>query len=244
VTDHSDLVVKYGGRYLTWDNASPVLASLAVYRKSLVDHPEHHRHVNQSEVDTKRPGRGWSSWWSRKGGGAESTISLPAREMSPPVSPPMSPPDSPRSLPILESSVTEPVSPVFEAVKVDADHKKHYAKTLRLTSDQLVSFFRLAFPTARVDADLLFSPLVQKTLGLKKGMNVVSFSVRSSYSGYATCTSRIFLWESDFSVVISDIDGTITKCVRATLSETLAHPSLLPSPLFFSDLTLSDTCSP
>lgn len=53
--------------------------------------------------------------------------------------------------------------------------------------------------------------LEQKTLGLKKGMNTVSFSVRSSYSGYATCTSRIFLWESDFQVVISDIDGTITK---------------------------------
>lgn len=43
-------------------------------------------------------------------------------------------------------------------------------------------------------------------------MNAISFSVRSSYSGYATCTSRVFLWESDFSVVISDIDGTITKC--------------------------------
>lgn len=44
-------------------------------------------------------------------------------------------------------------------------------------------------------------------------MNVISFSVRSSYSGFATCTSRIFLWESDFQVVISDIDGTITKYV-------------------------------
>lgn len=43
-------------------------------------------------------------------------------------------------------------------------------------------------------------------------MNQISFTVRSSYSGYATCTSRIFLWDSDFRVVISDIDGTITKC--------------------------------
>lgn len=44
-------------------------------------------------------------------------------------------------------------------------------------------------------------------------MNVISFSVRSSYSGFAICTSRIFLWESDYQVVISDIDGTITKYV-------------------------------
>ncbi|KPV78142.1 uncharacterized protein RHOBADRAFT_32780, partial [Rhodotorula graminis WP1] len=48
-------------------------------------------------------------------------------------------------------------------------------------------------------------------------MNQISFTVRSSYSGYATCTSRIFLWDSDFRVVISDIDGTITK------SDALGH---------------------
>lgn len=33
----------------------------------------------------------------------------------------------------------------------------------------------------------------------------------SSYSGVASCTSRIFLWEEGDHVVISDIDGTITK---------------------------------
>lgn len=109
VTDHSDLVVKYGGRYLTWDNASPVLASLAVYRKSLVDHPEHHRHVHTSELDaSKRPGRGWGSWWGRKNG-VDSTTSLPLQETSPPVTPPISPPDSPRSLPELPSSDVPPL---------------------------------------------------------------------------------------------------------------------------------------
>lgn len=54
-------------------------------------------------------------------------------------------------------------------------------------------------------------------MGLKKGMNQVSFSVRSSYSGYAVCTSRIFLWDSDYKICISDIDGTITK------SDALGH---------------------
>lgn len=94
------MVVKYAGRYLTWDNASPVLASLAVYRKSLVDHPEHHRYVDQSEVDLgKRSSRGWSLWWNRKGAAAGSTVSLPTRETSPPTSPPFTRPASPISLP-------------------------------------------------------------------------------------------------------------------------------------------------
>ena len=71
--------------------------------------------------------------------------------------------------------------------------RKTYAKSLRLTSDQL------------------------KQLNLRKGANQITFSVTSSYSGVATCTARIFLWESTHQVVVSDIDGTITK------SDALGH---------------------
>lgn len=68
-----------------------------------------------------------------------------------------------------------------------------YVKTLRLSSDQL------------------------KQLNLLKGMNTITFSVTSSYSGVATCQARIFLWDSEKPVVVSDIDGTITK------SDALGH---------------------
>ncbi|KAH8550552.1 Lipin/Ned1/Smp2-domain-containing protein [Umbelopsis sp. PMI_123] len=70
---------------------------------------------------------------------------------------------------------------------------KTYAKTLRLTSDQLQS------------------------LKLKKGVNTISFSVTSSYQGTATCVAKIFYWNHNTQVVISDIDGTITK------SDALGH---------------------
>ena len=63
--------------------------------------------------------------------------------------------------------------------------RKKYAKTLRLTSDQL------------------------KQLDLKPGANAVTFSL--SASGVAACTARIFVWDHTDSIVISDIDGTITK---------------------------------
>lgn len=68
-----------------------------------------------------------------------------------------------------------------------------YAKTLRLTSDQL------------------------KQLNLRKGANTITFSVTSSFSGVATCSARIFLWDASHKVVVSDIDGTITK------SDALGH---------------------
>lgn len=66
--------------------------------------------------------------------------------------------------------------------------RTNYAKTLRLTSDQL------------------------KAINLSPGANEVTFMV-----GKATCSARIFLWNHDDLVVISDIDGTITK------SDALGH---------------------
>ena len=62
--------------------------------------------------------------------------------------------------------------------------KRYYAKTLRLTSDQL------------------------KALNLRSGANPMSFSVNR-----ATCQAHMYYWQSDAPIVISDIDGTITKCV-------------------------------
>jgi phosphatidate phosphatase LPIN len=62
------------------------------------------------------------------------------------------------------------------------EQPRNYAKTLRLTSDQL------------------------KGLDLKPGSNTMSFSVNR-----ATCNAYMFYWKHDTPIVISDIDGTITK---------------------------------
>jgi phosphatidate phosphatase LPIN len=77
----------------------------------------------------------------------------------------------------------EPLSKALEA-KI-ARTRKRYAKTLRLTSDQL------------------------KSLNLKSGANTITFSL--SNSTVPACTARIFVWDSTDLVVVSDIDGTITK---------------------------------
>lgn len=62
------------------------------------------------------------------------------------------------------------------------DPNRNYAKTLRLTSDQL------------------------KALKLRRGANTMSFSVNR-----ATCQAYMFYWTYNVPIVISDIDGTITK---------------------------------
>lgn len=51
----------------------------------------------------------------------------------------------------------------------------------------------------------------QKKLKLKSGANPVIFSVTTKLQGKALCAANIFFWKSDVNILISDIDGTITK---------------------------------
>ncbi|XP_032150817.1 phosphatidate phosphatase LPIN3 isoform X1 [Sapajus apella] len=68
-----------------------------------------------------------------------------------------------------------------------------YKKSLRLSSDQI------------------------RCLNLQEGANDVVFSVTTQYQGTCRCRATIYLWKWDDKVVISDIDGTITK------SDALGH---------------------
>ncbi|XP_008178722.1 phosphatidate phosphatase LPIN3 isoform X2 [Acyrthosiphon pisum] len=66
-------------------------------------------------------------------------------------------------------------------------------KTLRLTSEQIAK------------------------LNLREGSNEIVFSVTTAYQGTSHCKCFLFKWRYDDKIVISDIDGTITK------SDVLGH---------------------
>jgi phosphatidate phosphatase LPIN len=50
-----------------------------------------------------------------------------------------------------------------------------------------------------------------KMLGLKEGKNEISFVCKTRLSGQQILTADIYLWEYNSKIVISDIDGTITR---------------------------------
>uniref|UniRef100_A0A671KHB1 phosphatidate phosphatase n=1 Tax=Sinocyclocheilus anshuiensis TaxID=1608454 RepID=A0A671KHB1_9TELE len=52
---------------------------------------------------------------------------------------------------------------------------------------------------------------LQASLKLKEGPNDVTFSITTQYQGTCRCEGTIYLWNWDDKVIISDIDGTITK---------------------------------
>ncbi|ESO13177.1 hypothetical protein HELRODRAFT_133867, partial [Helobdella robusta] len=62
-----------------------------------------------------------------------------------------------------------------------------YFKSLKITSDQI------------------------RKLNLKDGLNDAVFSITTKYQGTTKCTCSIFLWDWNDKIVVSDIDGTITK---------------------------------
>ncbi|XP_064090587.1 phosphatidate phosphatase LPIN1-like isoform X2 [Macrobrachium nipponense] len=83
-----------------------------------------------------------------------------------------------------------------EEMKERQPSGERFKKSLRLTSDQIAK------------------------LNLREGSNEALFSVTTAYQGTTRCKCHIFLWNHDAKIVVSDIDGTITK------SDVLGH--LLP----------------
>lgn len=84
---------------------------------------------------------------------------------------------------------SQPSSPNSQpAATAQGDPNKNYAKTLRLTSEQL------------------------KAMNLQPGANSMTFTVNR-----ATCQATLWRWHHAVPIVISDIDGTITK------SDVLGH---------------------
>ncbi|XP_062131639.1 phosphatidate phosphatase LPIN2 isoform X2 [Drosophila sulfurigaster albostrigata] len=72
-------------------------------------------------------------------------------------------------------------------------------------------------PKERYKKSLRLSSAAIKKLNLKEGMNEIEFSVTTAYQGTTRCKCYLFRWKHNDKVVISDIDGTITK------SDVLGH---------------------
>ncbi|XP_041641644.1 phosphatidate phosphatase LPIN1 isoform X2 [Cheilinus undulatus] len=193
IIDDPNLVVKIGNKYYNWNTAAPVMLAMQVYQKPL---PQASVENIMKEKMPKKGGRWWFSWRSRNSDSKSDSVEAGGDRG--------------------ESSVTmSSVNRVKdESSSSDEDHRSSnqeshlsdplmtsnsvcYKKTLRLTSEQLAS------------------------LQLKEGPNEVVFSVTTQYQGTCRCHGTIYLWSWDDKIVISDIDGTITR------SDTLGH--ILPT---------------
>ncbi|THH29663.1 hypothetical protein EUX98_g4516 [Antrodiella citrinella] len=218
--------------YITQQDGSPLMGALAVWREGamsdaqsgllssrpvspaandrlrrgssagLDDTPTAKSELSQRDqaslTTAKKPSStSWVRWWSRSRRETESGRPELRPINSEPV--PHAAPTTPEAEvpPMNRAAQSERRSRSVDTVQLGESKpeqriaKKRFAKTLRLTSEQL------------------------KQLDLKSGANTITFSL--SATGVAACTARLFVWDHTDSIVVSDIDGTITK------SDALGH---------------------
>ncbi|KAM6942695.1 phosphatidate phosphatase LPIN1 [Xenentodon cancila] len=222
VIDDPNLVVKIGNKYYNWSTAAPVMLAMQVYKKPLpqcwclsyvfsafglfsyclpglfgstTSQPESVENIMKEKMP-KKGGRWWFSWRSRNSDSKSEAATGAGGESSLPTASVDRLKDESSSSDEDHRSSSQ-VSGSCQSETFPSPSSVCYKKTLRLTSEQLAS------------------------LQLKEGPNEVVFSVTTQYQGTCRCHGTIFLWSWDDKIVISDIDGTITR------SDTLGH--ILPT---------------
>ncbi|KAK1891525.1 Phosphatidate phosphatase LPIN1 [Dissostichus eleginoides] len=194
--DDPNLVVKIGNKYYNWNTAAPVMLAMQVYQKPL---PQASVENIMKEKMPKKGGRWWFSWRSRNSDSKSESVTDGGGDSG-------------------ESSLTMPSmnSTKDESSSSDEDNRSSNQASGSCQPEPLVSPGSVFYKkTLRLNSEQLAS------LQLKEGANEVVFSVTTQYQGTCRCHGTIYLWSWDDKIVISDIDGTITR------SDTLGH--ILPT---------------
>ncbi|KAM8987824.1 phosphatidate phosphatase LPIN3 isoform 4-T5 [Ara ararauna] len=185
--DDPNLVILLNEKYYNWAVAAPMVLSLQAFQRNI---PESTIDQLVKEKMPRKGSRWWFSWRRRE---------FPSEELQPrpgKANVGMPQPDSAQQRQEEGSSSDEEPLCSGDILAVDAPEQKSlptYKKSLRLSSEQI------------------------GRLNLQDGPNEVAFSVTTQYQGTCRCEATIYLWNWDDKVVISDIDGTITK------SDALGH---------------------
>ncbi|XP_063079771.1 phosphatidate phosphatase LPIN1-like isoform X2 [Engraulis encrasicolus] len=196
IIDDPNLVVKIGSKYYNWSTAAPLMLALQAFQKPL---PKATVENIMKEKMPKKGGRWWFSWRSRTSSTKADSVSEhgacvngdQASKMAAMNRRKEDSSSSDEDHHTAKQSTSVQSEPMLPSMGVS------YKKTLRLSSEQLAS------------------------LQLKDGPNDAVFSVTTQYQGTCRCEGTIYLWNWDDKIVISDIDGTITR------SDTLGH--ILPT---------------
>ncbi|XP_014846782.1 PREDICTED: phosphatidate phosphatase LPIN1-like isoform X5 [Poecilia mexicana] len=224
IIDDPNLVVKVGNKYYNWTTAAPVMLAMQVYQKPLpqcwclsyvfsvfglfsycfpglfgstTSEPASVENIMKDKMP-KKGGRWWFSWRRRNSDSkSETAAEMGEREDGSLTLTSVNCLKDDFSSSDEDHASCNQTPESFQPEPVLNSTGVCYKKTLRLTSDQLAS------------------------LQLKEGPNEVVFSVTTQYQGTCRCHGTIYLWSWDDKIIISDIDGTITR------SDTLGH--ILPT---------------
>ncbi|KAM9704502.1 phosphatidate phosphatase LPIN1 isoform 2-T2 [Menidia menidia] len=194
IIDDPNLVVKIGSKYYNWSTAAPLVLAMQAFQKPL---PKAAVENIMKEKMPKKGGRWWFSWRGRNSNKSDSAAERGACGSDEQVGNIKGRHKEESSSSDEDHMAAKQSAPIIQSEPGLSSGGVSYKKTLRLTSEQLLS------------------------LQLHDGPNDVIFSVTTQYQGTCRCQGTIYLWNWDDKIIISDIDGTITR------SDTLGH--ILPT---------------
>ncbi|XP_067904513.1 phosphatidate phosphatase LPIN2-like isoform X2 [Heterodontus francisci] len=198
IIDDPNLVIGINKKYYNWAVAAPMILCIQAFQKNL---PKATIDKLVKEKMPKKTGGWWFSWRRKNSTVKEPESSIKKGE------------EQNETSETKQASLLEGCRPKEELTSSDDDFTfkdrpkpgskcrdspcqssmATYKKSLRLSSEKL------------------------RSLNLKEGPNNAVFSVTTQYQGTCRCEGTIYLWNWDDKVIISDIDGTITK------SDALGH---------------------
>ncbi|XP_067094187.1 phosphatidate phosphatase LPIN2-like isoform X1 [Osmerus mordax] len=195
IIDDPNLVICINSKYYNWAVAAPMVLAMQAFQKNLP------KNTIEELVKVKMPkksGRWWFSW-RRKDMDANQANSKQS-------------PEEPQTEASCSVSISTTVKATLDDLSSDEEAglgRQASLSTETMTTAQCIS--QMYRKSLRLTSEQI------ERLNLREGANKVVFSVTTQYQGTCRCEAAIYLWNWDDSVVISDIDGTITK------SDALGH---------------------
>uniref|UniRef100_A0A6B2EFA7 phosphatidate phosphatase n=1 Tax=Phlebotomus kandelakii TaxID=1109342 RepID=A0A6B2EFA7_9DIPT len=201
-----NLVVRLNGKFYSWAAACPIVMTLIAFQKPLPnttidkllasqkEESDTHDSASVAQIEPKRSYSWW--YWRRPGNGTGSDKSQGKKSGDEK--------DGDQELGQKEA----------EKEFKEGDHKDDSVSFASSTAidihanDQSPDISRMSEKfrkTLRLSSDQI------KSLNLKNGINEIEFSVTTAYQGTSRCKCYLFRWKFNDKVVISDIDGTITR---------------------------------
>lgn len=186
IIKNEKLVVRIRGRYFPWTAAAPIILGRASFGLEFPAEPE--GEILVEDIETKAQKDYTSDSNVPSGGGWRLWPFTFRRPKTPENSIPVRSLSNPEVITDQDAALQSRCDKALELKNgYSSPPQKHKVRTNLPTSEQLAS------------------------LNLKEGQNMITFTFLTSVWGKQQVDARIYLWKWNTRIVISDVDGTITK---------------------------------
>ncbi|XP_022935615.1 phosphatidate phosphatase PAH1-like [Cucurbita moschata] len=186
ITKNGNLIIRYGERYMSWEKAAPIILGMAAFGVDLEVDPKDAISVEQD--GSLKPGDDESTPASTPAGRRWRLWHIPFRRI--------------KTLDHSNSSSSnEEIFVDSECTLQNSLGEQSPRVPNRSNEPSKRQLVRTNVPTTEQIA----------SLNLKEGQNMIAFTFSTRVLGTQKVDAHIYLWKWNARIVISDVDGTITK---------------------------------